>query len=261
MSRRAPLPADTAVQVDPYGKFGWMSALPPRADGKVKVMYGRDAEWVQPKQLTILDGKTRTVYASTVDLRNEGEFIDVAWNASKDEATKEYERHARGKWAERDLVSLYEIEVPDFGLHAHRDIEAISEWVTERFRSHMPAKLLASNAERLSPVKVWLDDERPAPEGWTHARTSAEAIAAIEGAVTLEAVSLDHDLDTTGADTGMAVLDHLIRYETWPARLSFHTANKDAHAALVSRARAHAPETVEIDATDFHPDPQGMNLG
>ena len=256
MSRRAPLPADTAVQVDPYGKFGWMSALAPRADGKVKVMYGRDAEWVHPKQLTILDGKTRTVYASTVDLRNEGEFIDVAWNASKDEATKEYERHAHSKWAERDLMSLYEIEVPDFGLHAHRDIEAISEWVTERLRSHMPAKLLSSNAERLHAVDAGLDGERAAPEGSGHGRTNAEEMAAIEGAGMLDAVSLD------------GAIDRLTRYgtgptqpEMWPTQLAFHRVMEKNYDAHVTWASAHSPRTIFIDPTESDPDPQGMNLG
>lgn len=31
--------------------------------------------------------------------------------------------------------SSHRIEVPDFGLHAHRDIEATSDWVSKRFRS------------------------------------------------------------------------------------------------------------------------------
>ena len=42
-------------------------------------------------------------------------------------------------------------------------------------------------------MKLWLDDIRPAPEGWTHARTVAEAKALLETGEVTHA-SLDHDL-------------------------------------------------------------------
>jgi hypothetical protein len=47
-------------------------------------------------------------------------------------------------------------------------------------------------------VKVWLDDRRPAPEGWVHVRTPEEAIELLRSDV-VEELSLDHDL---GLDVG-----------------------------------------------------------
>ena len=42
-------------------------------------------------------------------------------------------------------------------------------------------------------VKLWLDDVRPAPEGWVHAKTATEACDVMQSVVVSEA-SLDHDL-------------------------------------------------------------------
>jgi hypothetical protein len=49
------------------------------------------------------------------------------------------------------------------------------------------------------PMKLWLDDVRPAPEGWTHVKTVAAAKAALlTGEV--EVASLDHDLGLGDVD-------------------------------------------------------------
>jgi hypothetical protein len=45
-------------------------------------------------------------------------------------------------------------------------------------------------------MNLWLDDCRPAPEGWVKASTMAEAIELAEKNV-IEAMSLDHDLGTS----------------------------------------------------------------
>jgi hypothetical protein len=42
-------------------------------------------------------------------------------------------------------------------------------------------------------VKLWLDDVRPAPEGWTHAKTAHEAFLILRNGDVDEA-SFDHDL-------------------------------------------------------------------
>ena len=47
-------------------------------------------------------------------------------------------------------------------------------------------------------MKVWLDDQREAPEGWVHVRTPEEAIELLRGGE-VEEISLDHDL---GLDVG-----------------------------------------------------------
>lgn len=57
-------------------------------------------------------------------------------------------------------------------------------------------------------MKVYLDDQRPAPQGWTLARTADEAIALLrQGEVT--ELSLDYDLGDPHFGTGLDVLDWL----------------------------------------------------
>lgn len=50
-----------------------------------------------------------------------------------------------------------------------------------------------TEAESRATVSLWLDDVRPAPVGWVHARTVDEARPLLEAGVVLRA-SLDHDL-------------------------------------------------------------------
>ncbi len=42
-------------------------------------------------------------------------------------------------------------------------------------------------------MKVWLDDERPAPNGWVHVKTPWEAIELLK-TNTVQVISLDNDL-------------------------------------------------------------------
>lgn len=57
----------------------------------------------------------------------------------------------------------------------------------------------------MTTVKLWLDDVRPAPDGWVRAFTAGEAIAHFaRGTVIL--ASLDHDLGPSDAGTGYDVL-------------------------------------------------------
>jgi hypothetical protein len=54
-------------------------------------------------------------------------------------------------------------------------------------------------------VKVYLDDERVTPEGWTRVFTAQECIALLETGQVTE-LSLDHDLGPTHAGTGYDVV-------------------------------------------------------
>jgi hypothetical protein len=97
-------------------------------------------------------------------------------------------------------------------------------------------------------VKVWLDDERPAPAGWVHARTFEEAIWLSAEA---EEMSLDHDLGEYDADgrelTGYDVLlfieqlcrDEFGNWNGWrPPRLHVHSANPPARQRMEAAIRA-----------------------
>jgi hypothetical protein len=84
-------------------------------------------------------------------------------------------------------------------------------------------------------VRVWLDDRRPAPEGWVRVRTPEEAIELLRGGGVAE-LSLDHDLGLdVGARerTGYDVLLWLereveARRATPPAVIRVHSGNVGA---------------------------------
>ena len=82
-------------------------------------------------------------------------------------------------------------------------------------------------------IKVYLDDEREAPEGWIRVKTPAQCIALLETG-TVRELSLDHDLgDDEGIGTGYDVV-------LWLEEKLFNNANFRApdvmkvHSANVS---------------------------
>ena len=79
------------------------------------------------------------------------------------------------------------------------------------------------------PLYVWLDDVRPAPEGWTWVKTPEEVVALLETG-RVERLNLDHDLGLDEDRTGYAVLVWLeeavmLRGFTAPASIAIHSAN------------------------------------
>jgi Cyclic-phosphate processing Receiver domain len=71
-------------------------------------------------------------------------------------------------------------------------------------------------------IRLWVDDLRPAPDGWTLATGSAEAIHLLSTEVVAE-LSLDHDLG--GDDTTRPIVLWMCQHEIWPARVYVHSAN------------------------------------
>jgi hypothetical protein len=58
---------------------------------------------------------------------------------------------------------------------------------------------------QIEGIRIWLDDVRDAPDGWTRAYTAHEAIALLEAGGVVE-ISLDHDLgDDERHGTGYTV--------------------------------------------------------
>lgn len=83
-------------------------------------------------------------------------------------------------------------------------------------------------------IRIWLDDVRPAPEGYLHAHSVNEAINLIhkhEGLI--ELIDCDHDLGAyakNGGD-GIGLLDYLVRINLFlPIRL--HTMNPVGRANM-----------------------------
>jgi hypothetical protein len=84
-------------------------------------------------------------------------------------------------------------------------------------------------------MQVWLDDERPCPEGWVHVKTATEAIALL-AAGNIEEISLDHDLGTkeTGYDVALFI-EHGAYDRTLPRlKWSLHTASPVGLARMQS---------------------------
>lgn len=100
-------------------------------------------------------------------------------------------------------------------------------------------------------MKLWVDDERPAPDAtWVVATTSEQAISRLHMAGTpavadvFEEVSLDHDLG--GDDTGMKVVDWMVSWGYWPKVVTIHTANPPARNRMLAAVNAEAPASTEI---------------
>jgi hypothetical protein len=94
-------------------------------------------------------------------------------------------------------------------------------------------------------MRVWLDDERSAPPGWTHVRTVDNAIALIlaeEPFGGVEEISLDHDLGTVD-ESGYDLLLWIERechagYLHRVPRLHIHTANPPARKRMEAAVAA-----------------------
>ena len=90
-------------------------------------------------------------------------------------------------------------------------------------------------------MRVWLDDVRPAPEGWTLVRWPEEVIALLKaGAVTH--VSLDHDLGDDQHGTGYDVLlwieEQVATAGFRPPGIAIHSANAAARLRMQAAIRS-----------------------
>ena len=79
------------------------------------------------------------------------------------------------------------------------------------------------------PIKIWLDDERKAPEGWVTVRTATDCRVLLE-ALDVQTVSLDHDLgDDKKYGTGYDVLcwmeEQVVTRDYKPPMVYIHTDN------------------------------------
>lgn len=92
-------------------------------------------------------------------------------------------------------------------------------------------------------MRLWVDDERCAPPGWSWAHTSDIAITRLSPG-DVEEISLDHDLG--GDDTTRRIVTWMIENGVWPQRVRVHTANPVGRSWLVGTVRRYAPEGVEL---------------
>lgn len=99
-------------------------------------------------------------------------------------------------------------------------------------------------------MKVFLDDERTAPEGWVRVMWPEEAIELLKGGQVSE-LSLDHDLGDDDHGTGYTVLlwlEYQVAVNSMkPPEIRVHSANPSARlkmeAAIISINRLAAIAT------------------
>lgn len=72
-------------------------------------------------------------------------------------------------------------------------------------------------------MKLWVDDERPAPLGWERAVNAESAKAALQR-YDVEQVSLDHDLGLE-SESGYELLCWMFEQGYWPPTIHVHSMN------------------------------------
>ena len=89
-------------------------------------------------------------------------------------------------------------------------------------------------------LKVYLDDERSTPEGWTGVRWPEEAIALLRTGKVTE-MSLDHDLGNDEHGTGYDVLtwleEQVAIHGFRPPKCRVHSANSSARQKMLLAIR------------------------
>jgi DNA topoisomerase IB len=103
-------------------------------------------------------------------------------------------------------------------------------------------------------IKVWLDDERPAPSGWVHVFWPEQAIKLLKTKRVSE-ISLDHDLGDDNHGTGYTVLQWLekevVMKDFAPPVIRIHTANPSARQKMelaVSSIERHTKKATKTPA-------------
>jgi len=97
-------------------------------------------------------------------------------------------------------------------------------------------------------MDIWLDDIRPAPEGWTWVTTAREVIDLLKTGE-VEAVSLDNDLGVNQRE-GYTVVQWMEENDVWPELVCVHTNNPVAarymREVLLNSGNYQAPVLVEF---------------
>ena len=85
----------------------------------------------------------------------------------------------------------------------------------------------------LNLIKVFLDDERSAPDGWIRVATVKAAIHLLKYG-NVEEISLDHDLgiDETGYDVILWIEKEVVENGMIPPEIKIHSANAGAYEKM-----------------------------
>lgn len=90
-------------------------------------------------------------------------------------------------------------------------------------------------------MRVFLDDERQTPDGWTRVYWPDEAISLLQTGTVAE-ISLDHDLGDDARGTGYDVLlwieEQVALYGMTAPKMIVHSANSSARIKMEAAIRA-----------------------
>jgi hypothetical protein len=93
----------------------------------------------------------------------------------------------------------------------------------------------------MTVIKLYLDDERIAPEGWVRVYWPEEVIALLKSGGVTE-VSLDHDLGDDDHGTGYDVIlwleEQVVLNGFNPPKISVHSANSSARLKMEAGIRS-----------------------
>ena len=101
-------------------------------------------------------------------------------------------------------------------------------------------------------MKLWLDDIRPAPPGWTWVKTAVKAAELIKSGV-VDIASLDHDLGSleggmyggSEAPTGYDLVKWMVRENCFPRVVRVHSANPVGRMNMVETLKRYKPECLK----------------
>lgn len=89
--------------------------------------------------------------------------------------------------------------------------------------------------------KLWVDDIRPAPEGWIHVHTVQQAVLLL-GTGDVAELSLDHDLGDdaggTGHDIALWIEEAVATKGFKPPHIAVHSQNPVGRKNIVATARS-----------------------
>ncbi len=101
-----------------------------------------------------------------------------------------------------------------------------------------------------APIKVYLDDERATPAGWTRVRWPDEAIALLKTGRVSD-ISLDHDLGDdergTGYDVVLWIEEAVFTQGFVPPRMHVHSANASARQKMLAGIAAIERRQASLD--------------
>ena len=90
-------------------------------------------------------------------------------------------------------------------------------------------------------MRVFLDDERPTPDGWVRVFWTSETIALLQTGM-VDELSLDHDLGDDEIGTGYNVVlwieEAVALRQFKPPRIYVHSANSSARERMLAGIRS-----------------------